>query len=394
MFPGRSLLNVRALEKGIRVKITGIRTSLMRVDRQNWLFVHVETDSGITGIGEASLEGREKTVESAIHEFGRYLIGQDPSRIQHHWQAMYRHGFWRGGVVLNSALSGIEHALWDIKGKHLGVPVYELLGGKTRDHIKVYTHCGGPTPEAAAERAVQLVNAGYRALKFGSGRAAASDARVAARQAAAMMSAVREAVGPDIDLMVDNHGQSPPGAAIEIMRALEPIGVLFFEEPTPPDNIDALQKVADAKYNVRLATGERLFTKWGFRELLEKQYVDVIQPDICHDGGILETRNIAAMAEAYYVKVAPHNPNGPVATAASVQLAASIPNFLILELAQSEPFRSQVQKRGLTVVNGVIEVPTAPGLGIELDEEFIAAHPYQPYDYRGAFASDGSVTDI
>ncbi len=375
------------------MKITGIRTSMMRVDRQNWLFVHIDTDAGITGIGEASLEGKEKTVEAAIYDLARYLNGQDPARIQHHWQAMYRHGFWRGGVILNSALSGLEQALWDIKGKALGVPVYELLGGKTRDYIKVYTHCGGPTPEIAAERAVALVKAGYKALKFGTGRAG-SDGRAAARRVGAMMAAVRAAVGPDIELMLDNHGQSAPGDAIEIMHALEPSGLLFYEEPTPPDNVMALQKVSEARANVRLATGERLFTKWGYRELLERQLVDIIQPDICHDGGILETRNIAAMAEAYYVKVAPHNPNGPVATAASVQLAASIPNVLILELAQSEPFRTNVQKQGLKVEDGVIKVPTAPGLGIELDDAVIAAHPYEARDYPGAYAPDGSVMDI
>lgn len=376
------------------MKITAIKTSFMRVDRQNWHFVRIETDEGIHGIGEASLEGREKTVDAAVHEFERYLMGQDPTRVSHLWQIMYRHGFWRGGVVLNSALSGIEQALWDIKGKALGVPVYELLGGRSRDRVRVYTHCGGPTPEAAAERAVQLVEQGYSALKFGPWPRGTTDERVVVRWVEKYFGAIRNAVGPDVDLMVDNHGKSAPGPAIEIMRALEPFNLLFFEEPTPPDNILALQKVAEHKANVRLATGERLFTKWGFRELLEKQIVDVIQPDICHDGGILETRNIAAMAEAYYVKVAPHNPNGPVATAASVQLAAAIPNFLILELAQSEPYRTQVQKVGLKVEKGYINLPTGPGLGIELDEEVIAAHPYRASDYNGMFAEDGSVADV
>ena len=376
------------------MKITSITTSLMRVERQNWLFVHVATDEGIRGVGEASLEGREQTVAAAIQEHARYLIGQDPYRIQHHWQAMYRHGFWRGGVVLNSALSGLEQALWDIKGKALGVPVYELLGGRTRDRVRVYTHCGGRTPEAAAERAKRLVEAGYTALKFGTGPAGRTDSRMVVRQAAATMEAVRKAVGPDVDLMVDNHGQSPPGAAIEIMHALEPYGLLFFEEPTPPDSLAPLAKVAEARVNVRLATGERLFTKWGYRELLERQLVDVVQPDLCHAGGIFETRSIAAMAEASYVQVAPHNPNGPVATAASVQLAACIPNFLILELAQSEPHRTQAQRVGLKVEDGYIALPTAPGLGIELDEDVIAAHPYSPRDYAPSYAADGAVADI
>ncbi len=376
------------------MKIIAIETSLMRVDRQNWLFVSVETDEGITGLGEASLEGRELTVEAAIREHGRYLIGQDPRKIVHHWQALYRHGFWRGGVVLNSALSGLEQALWDIKGKALGVPVYELLGGPTRDRVRVYTHCGGATPEEAAERARELVEAGFTGLKFGSWPAGEYEDRAGVRWVARRMEAVRAAVGPDVDLMVDNHGRSAPGTAIELARALAPYDLLFFEEATPPDNLLALEQVKRANPGVRLATGERLFTKWGYRELLDRQLVDVIQPDLCHAGGILETHAIAAMAEVSYVKVAPHNPNGPVATAASIQLAAAIPNFLILELALSEPQRSQVQRVGPRLVDGFFELPTGPGLGIELDPEVIAANPYAPFDYRGALDRSGAVIDI
>jgi galactonate dehydratase len=376
------------------VKITNVKTALMGVQRQSWLFVTVETDEGIAGVGEASLEGKEKTVETAVHEYARYLVGRDPARITHHWQALYRHGFWRGGVVLNSALSGLEQALWDIKGKTLGVPVYDLLGGRTRDRVRVYTHCGGPTPEAAAERALELVAEGFTALKFGSWPEGDGDERAAVRWADRLMAAVRGAVGPNVDLMVDNHGRSSPAAAIEMARALEPYGLLFFEEPTPPDNLLALAKVAEAKPRLPLATGERLFTRWGFRELLERQLVDVVQPDICHAGGILECHTIALMAETGYVKVAPHNPNGPVATAASVQLAAAIPNFLILEWAQSEPHRSQVQRVGPTIEEGYVNLPTGPGLGVELDPEVIARYPYVATDYRGAFASDGAVADV
>jgi galactonate dehydratase len=376
------------------MKITALKTALMRVERQNWLFVTVETDEGLAGLGEASLEGREKTVEAAIRECERYLLGRDPARITHHWQALYRHGFWRGGVVLNTALSGIEQALWDLKGKALGVPVYELLGGRTRDRVRVYTHCGGPTPEAAAERALGLVAAGFTALKFGAWPAGVGDDRAAVRWAARLIETVRRAVGPEVDLMVDNHGRASPGAAIALAHALAPYDLLFFEEPTPPDNLAALEQVARAGVNIRLATGERLFTKWGFRELLEKGLVDTIQPDLCHAGGLLETRAIAQLAETYYVKVAPHNPNGPVATAASVHLAAAIPNFSILELALSEPHRTQVQKVGLQLKEGHIELPTAPGLGIELDEAVIAAHPYRASDYRGVYAADGAVADV
>ncbi|HUE75287.1 MAG TPA: galactonate dehydratase [Chloroflexota bacterium] len=377
------------------MKLTRITHLFMRVDRQNWHFVQVETDEGITGIGEASLEGRELTVATAVDEFSRYLIGQDPGPIQHHWQRLHRHGFWRGGVILNSAISGIEQALWDIKGKKLGVPVYELLGGPTRQRVRLYTHCGGPSPEATVEHAVALVEQGYSALKFGTRLAGPTvDERAMIRLTAQMLERVREAVGPDIDMMLDNHGRMAPVHAIELMHAIAPVGLLFFEEAVPPDNIVALEKVSQVKANVPLATGERLFTKWEYRDLLERQIVDIIQPDICHAGGIDELRLISAMAETYYVKVAPHNPNGPVATAASVQFAATIPNFLILEMAQSQPYRDQAQAIGLKIEKGWVELPTRPGLGIELDYAAIAKYPYGQRDYRESYYPDGSVADI
>ncbi|MGN6814022.1 MAG: galactonate dehydratase [Thermomicrobiales bacterium] len=377
------------------MKITALRNLFMRVERQNWHFIEIATDEGITGLGEASLEGREQTVAAAVDEFARYLIGEDPGPIEHHWQRLHRHGFWRGGVVLTSALSGIEQALWDIKGKALGVPVYELLGGPTRQRVRVYTHCGGPTPEAATEHARALVAQGFTALKFGTGRIGPGvDERTMIRRTAAMFEAVRAAVGPEVDLMLDNHGQFPPAQATALLRAIVPYNLFFFEEATPPDNVQALAKVAAARGAVPLATGERLFTRWEYRELLEQQIVDIVQPDICHAGGILELRKIAALAETYYVKVAPHNPNGPVATAASAQLAATIPNFAILELALSQPHRDLVQREGPVVTNGYIELSRRPGLGIELDHDVIAAHPYAPHDYAAAYNPDGSVADI
>jgi galactonate dehydratase len=383
------------------MKIVSIENQLMRVERQNWHFVKVTTDEGLVGVGEASLEGRERTVATAVEELSRYLIGEDPGPIEHHWQRLNRHGFWRGGVILNSAIAGIEQALWDIKGKKLGAPVYELLGGPTRRRVRVYTHLGGPTPEATVERARELMAMGYRAFKMGSGQPIQAgrqpepvDERTIIRRTVEKVRAVREAVGPDVLLMLDNHGRFMPAFAIELMHALQPFDMLFLEELVPPENLDALEKVANVKANVPLATGERLFSKWEFRDLIGKQIVDVVQPDICHAGGILELKKIAAMAEAYYIQVAPHNPNGPVATAASLHLAAAIPNFLILETAYAEPFRSRVQKRGLTIEDGWIELPTAPGLGVELDEEVIRAHPYAPHDYAPLYYPDGSVADI
>jgi galactonate dehydratase len=374
--------------------ITAIRNRFMRVPRQNWHFVEIETDEGLVGIGEASLEWRERAVAAAVDEMAPMLIGQDPNLIEHHWQRLHRHGFWRGGVVLTSAISGIDQALWDIKGKRLGVPVYDLLGGPTRRRIRLYTHVGGNTPEAAADHALHMLADGFTALKMGVPRTAvAGGERALLRATVARVEAVRRAVGDDVDLMLDNHGQLAPGDAIELGRALAPFGLLFFEEPVPPDVPDALAKVAAAHLPIHLATGERLFTKWDYWPVLTAGLIDVAQPDICHAGGISELRKIAALAEACYVKVAPHNPNGPVATMASVHLAAAIPNFLILEFAH-QPLRDDVQVHGLVVRDGWAELPDRPGLGIELNNQVIAAHPYAPGTYEPAYSADGAVADI
>ncbi len=377
------------------MKITKIKSLLAFGGRQTWVFVHVETDAGITGIGEASLEGKEKAVEAAVEDMARFLVGRDPTRIEQNWQIMYRHGFWRGGVVLLTAMSGIEQALWDIAGKELGVPVYRLLGGACRDKIQLYTHSGGRTIDEAVKHAQSLVSQGWRAFKTGSlGFENFATEKQCIKALVERFKAVREAVGPDILIGMDCHGRHTPGQAIQILRALEPYDLFFLEEPVPPDNVEAFMRLRNAETNVNIATGERLFTKWGYRELLEKQYADIIQPDPCHDGGLLETRKIGAMAETYYVRVAPHNPNGPVATAASLQLAACMPNFVILEYAQNQPWRDQVITEPLKIVNGYVELPTKPGLGVELNYEAIAKLPYQPRDYHGAFWPDGGVADI
>ena len=377
------------------MKIREIKTLLAFGGRQTWVFVLVETDAGITGIGEASLEGKELAVQAAVNELARFLIGRDPTRIEQNWQIMYRHGFWRGGVVLNTALSGIEQALWDILGKELGVPVYRLLGGAARDRVQLYTHCGGRTPDELARNAQDLVAKGWRALKIGSlGFESFANEGQCIEAVTRRVRAMREAVGPEVMIMMDAHGRHTPAQAIRLARALEPYDLFFLEEPVPPDNVDAFKRLAEAGLNINIATGERLFTKWGYRELLEGQYVDIIQPDVCHDGGILETRKIAAMAETYYVRVAPHNPNGPVATAASIHLGACLPNFVILEYAQNQPWRDQVLRKPLEIVNGYVALPTEPGLGVELNYEAIAKLPYKPLDYSGAFWPDGSVADI
>ncbi|MBM3187801.1 MAG: galactonate dehydratase [Chloroflexi bacterium] len=386
---------VRIMEGSSEMKITAIKTLMAFGGRQSWVFVLVETDAGITGVGEASIEGKERAVAAAVDELARFVVGRDPTCIEQNWQIMYRHGFWRGGVVLNSALSGIEQALWDVCGKELGVPVWRLLGGAARDRIELYTHCGGATPDDLARNAQALAAQGWRGLKTGSvGFERFTSEKQCVQAFEERIRLMRDAVGPDVKIMVDAHGRHTPGQALKMIRAVEPYDLYFFEEPVPPDNVAAFARLAAGSLNVNVATGERLFTKWEYAELLEKQYVDIIQPDVCHDGGILETRKIAAMAEAYYVRVAPHNPNGPVATAASLQLAACLPSFCVLEYAQNQPWRDQVIKKPLEIVDGYVPLPQEPGLGVELDLEAIAKLPYEPRDYHGAFWPDGGVADI
>lgn len=377
------------------MKITRIETLLAFGGRQTWVFVQVETDVGITGVGEASLEGKEKAVCAAVEDLSRHIIGRDPTRIEHNWQIMYRHGFWRGGVVLNTAISGIEQALWDIAGKDMGVPVYRLLGGACRDRLELYTHVGGRTLDDLARNTLALMEQGWRAFKIGSlGFEGYPTERRCIEAVVERVRVMREATGPDVRIAMDAHGRHLPSQAIRLIRALEPYDLFFFEEPVPPDNVEAYAPLAKAGLNTPIAAGERLFTKWGFKDLLERQYVDIVQPDVCHDGGIMETLKIAALAETYYVPVAPHNPNGPVATAASMQVGAALPGFLILEYAQNQPWRDQVIKRPLEIVDGWVQLPTEPGLGVELDYEGIARLAYQPRDYSGSFWPDGGVADI
>lgn len=378
------------------MKITEIRTLISWAGLRNWVVVKVLTDTEIYGWGEATLEGKEPTVEAAVHQLGEQLIGHDPLAVEHHWQVLYRHGFWRGGVVLNSALAALDQALWDIRGKAWGVPVYRLLGGPTRNHIRLYTHVGIYQPALMVEDAQRDIADGYTAMKTGAwaGDAALPEAeRIAAF--AERIGLLRKTVGPHIDIMVDDHGRGRPSSAVRLMQALEPYNLFFLEEPTQPDDVEGLARVRAAGPKMDLATGERLYSKWDFRTLLEQRLVDVIQPDLCHAGGISECKKIAALAEAYYVKVAPHNPQGPVATAAAAHLAMAIPNFHILEYVRQEPYRDQALREAWVVEKGQLTVPDRPGLGVELNEEVLLASP--PRLQRGprnAFMADGSVFDV
>jgi len=366
------------------VKITGMETLLVK---PRWLFLKIHTNAGITGLGEPITEGRALTCAQAVKEVEPYLIGKDPRAVAHHWQAIYRHAFYRGGPILTSALSGIDQALWDIKGKALGVPVYELLGGPTREKIRVYAHAG--TAAQMKERRAQ----GFTAFKTGPARkrpARIVETKGFVDNVTREFAALREAIGPEADIAIDFHGAIPPQTAKLLIKALEPYQPMFIEEPVNCQNVEAMAEIARGTH-LPIATGERIFTKWGFREILEKGAASIVQPDLCHAGGITEVRLIAGMAEAYYAAVAPHNPLGPISLAAGLQLAASIPNFLCQEqVSLGEGYI----KSPFKVENGYIPLPTAPGLGIELDEDALAnkiGHDWRnPESYD---ADDGSVVD-
>jgi len=350
------------------MRITRLETFLVR---PRWLFLKMHTDEGLIGLGEPIVEGRARTVAQAVSELEPYLIGKDPTQVMHHWQAMYKHAFYRGGPILTSALSGVEQAMWDLTGKSLGVPVYRLLGGPLRTRIKVYGRCGGDTPQQAEESARAEAAKGFLALKTGVG--GARPARIVetpgfVEQVAERFAAMRRGAGKEVDIAIDLHGAVSPQTSALLIKALEPYQPMFIEEPVQCQNTEVLADLAHKTF-IPIATGERLYTKWGFREVLEQRAASILQPDISHCGGIFEGRLIAGMAECYYAAIAPHCPLGPIALAACVQLDASIPNFLAQEHVTlgegylKEPFR---------VVDGYLPLPDKPGLGIELDEEALA----------------------
>jgi galactonate dehydratase len=393
----------------MNLRITAVRTLVVHAQMRNWVFVKVETNqAGLHGWGEASLEWKTRAVAGAVEDLAPMVVGEDPTRIEHLYQKMYRQSFWRLGVIGMSAISGIEQACWDILGKTLDRPVYRLLGGAVRDKVRMYTHLGGgdmkavyetqnaADPKMFVDRALEVVARGYTAVKvLITPPTETLNSLATYNFSAHAMEALRTALGENVDIMVDCHGRHSMANAIEFCRVLAPYRPYFIEEPVPPENVAVLAEVRRASA-VPIATGERLVARHGFREVFEKLACHIIQPDLCHCGGLWEARKIAAMAEAYGMGVAPHNPLGPVANAVALHFALATPNFLIQEdMLTDVPWRWDVVRSSLTTRDGYWLPAEAPGLGVELDEAAAARHPFQQEIVHSTTvrAHDGAILD-
>lgn len=389
------------------MKITAIETFVCHAKMRNWIFVKVLTDQpGLWGWGEATLEWHTRSVVGAIEDISQLLVGEDPRRIEHLWQMMYRQHFWHGNnIVRGTAMSGIDIALWDILGKIHGVPCHELWGGRVRDYIRLYCHLGGgkmedfyQTDDAKrfGELAQAAVEEGFTAFKsMAVPETMPIEGLKPIQYAEACVQAMREAVGDEIDIMVDCHARPSPRMGMLFAKALEPYGLYFFEEPCWPETMEDIALIQRA-VKTPIATGERLIGIHQFRELFEKRAASIIQPDITHCGGLSEVRRIAAMAEAYKVAIAPHNPQGPVSTAASIEFGFSAPSYIICESVHSDvPWRNEVVTEGFTVEKKgqLVKPNTRPGLGIEVNEDEVKKHPFKQEVLQRSFYKDGSVGD-
>lgn len=375
------------------MKITGIETHLVNIGHRNWPFVIVNTDEGIHGVGEAYSCGPDKATVEVVKDFEDWLIGRDPRDVESIWQQLTIGSRFPAGAIISAAISGIEHALWDIAGKAAGLPVYRLLGGKCRDRIRVYGWVRADEPERRAEDALRLIDR-YKltALKMNPLPRNFVDLawpRVL-REVEARVAAVREAVGDDVDIALDPHARIvEPVRALEFCRTVAPYRPLFVEEALRPEHISGFTKLS-RMVDVPLAAGEALYTKHQFRQLLEAEAVDIVQPDMCLTG-ISETRKIAALAESHYVNVAPHNPCGPVANAVNVQVAATLQNFLILEyLPDDDPKRRSLVDQPVELVDGYLTLPDRPGLGIDLNRDVLADYPFRSWRRPQLIHGDGT----
>jgi galactonate dehydratase len=391
------------------MKITDIQAIVCNARMRNWIFVKVVTDEpGLYGWGEATLEWHTRSVVGAIEDIADLLIGEDPRRVEYLWQMMFRQHFWHGnGIVRSTAISGIDIALWDIVGKSLGVPCHQLWGGRVRDSIRMYCHLGGgsmkdfyETPisdyQAFGDLASRAVAEGFTAMKsMAVPPTMPTEGLTAVRHAERCVAAMREAVGPDVDLMVDCHARPSPAMGLRFAEALQDYGLLFLEEPCWPEAVEGLARI-NAATTTPVATGERVIGQQWFRALFEAGAMDVCQFDITHVGGLTEARRVAAMADSYRVSLAPHNPQGPVSTAASLEFGFSQPNYIICESVHSDvPWRQEIVTEAHAVDRtGRLARPhDRPGLGVELDERAIAQHPFEPEVPQRVFYGDGSVGD-
>ena len=378
------------------MKITSVKA--VPVDR--YLFARIDTDEGISGLGESGAWGYLEASEAAIGKFGRYLVGQDPLRIEHHWQYMYRFSHFRGAAIMG-AISALDIAMWDIAGKYFGVPVYQLMGGRTRDKARVYYHVFGDTKEILIQGVKDAKEQGFTAV--GHLTPFLDEARDVPffkthvdkmRDAIETVRAYREAVGDDVDLCIEIHRRLTPAEAVVLARGIEQFHPFFYEDPILPENFDAMGLVA-RNISIPIATGERLHSIHEFEMLLARGAVQYVRPDVCMAGGLTHSKKIAAVAEAHYVGVVPHNPLSPVSTAACLQLAACIPNFAIQELptGEHEPPKSDIVRSAVQVEDGFLIVPDTPGIGVELKEDAQERRPPVPREVSTRLNVDGSVVD-
>ncbi|GAB2493375.1 galactonate dehydratase [Pseudoxanthomonas sangjuensis] len=381
------------------MKITAITTYLVP---PRWLFLRIDTDAGISGWGEPVVEGRAHTVAAAVDELSDYLLGKDPRRIEDHWNVLYRAGFYRGGPVLMSALAGLDQALWDIHGKALGVPVHALLGGKVRERIRVYSWIGGDRPADTARAAKEAVARGFTAVKMnGTEELQFVDSHAKVTRALENVQAVRDAVGPDIGLGVDFHGRVHRPMAKVLLHELRPFGLMFVEEPVLSEHLEAIPELA-AISAAPIALGERLYSRYDFKRVLQAGGVDIIQPDPSHAGGITETRKIAAMAEAYDVALALHCPLGPIALAANLQLDAVCYNAFIQEQSLGIHYNAAndlldylADRAPFDYRDGYVAMPEGPGLGIEMNQAYVEERAIEGHRWRNPVwrHADGSVAE-
>jgi galactonate dehydratase len=385
------------------MRIKAVSAKIAQDGGRNFVFVRVDTDErGLFGWGEATLGFQPLAVAGAIDDVAPLIVGEDPFRVDHLWQSMYRRQFFKGGSVTSAAISGIDQALWDIKGRALNVPVYELLGGRVRDRVRAYDQawsdesCCPETSETTSrardirDGVIMSIAAGFTAIKIlPNPPCGPLDTSAALSATVAAVEVARATAGDAVDIMLDFHGRTDPATAIQFAHALASFRPWFIEEPCQPENVDALAQIARST-SIPIATGERRFTRHEFRQLLEKQACAVVQPDVCYCGGISELVKIGNMAEPYYVSVAPHNPNGPIATAASLHAALSLPNFLVLEQV---PTGFSFADTGFRLEDGYFEPPQAPGLGVEMRTDLLAERTYVPRPHKRATAHDGAVAD-